>query len=117
MNASARSSMAKVTSPPAPAPACSLPAWRPSSGATSFRSSVASWIATSRRSARGIPLAGRALAQRDVDRLLLAVADDLDLDRVAGIVVGDQPREVGLVDDLLAIDRRDHVSTGIHLLA
>src|SRR6266498_5279727 len=114
MNASARSSMAKVMSPPAPAPACSRPAWRPSSGATSSRSAVAS-SRTTLRIARALGAVG-ALAQLHVDGLGLLVADDLDLHRVARVVSGDQPREVVLLDDLVAIDSRDHVAPDVDLL-
>src|SRR5215211_3781985 len=114
MNASARSSMAKVMSPPAPAPACSRPAWRPSSGATSSRSAVAR-SRTTLRIASALAAVG-ALAQLHVDGLRLAVADDLDLHRVARVVAGDQLGQVGFVDDLVAVDRRDHVAADIDLL-
>src|SRR3954447_4999792 len=110
MNASARSSIAKVTSPPAPAPACSRPAWRPSSGATSSRSAVASSTTTLRIA--GMLAAARPLAQRHVDGLGLAVAQDLDVHRVARLMTGDHLWQIRFVDDLLAVDRRDHVAAG-----
>src|SRR3954447_21648736 len=117
MNASARSSIAKVTSPPAPAPVCSRPAWRPSSGATSSRSAVARSTTTLRIAVTGSALAAvRPLAQLHVDGLRLAVAQDLDVNGVTRVVVGDQPRQVGLVDDLVAVDRGDDVAPGPHLL-
>src|SRR5215211_2010168 len=122
MNDSARSSMANVTSPPAPEPACSLPAWPPSSGATSSRSAVAS--SRARRRGESLALAnatassaGRALVQGHVDGLLLPVADDSNIDRVPWIVARDQPRKVRLLDDLLAVDRGDVDSAYIDLLS
>src|SRR5689334_3942646 len=113
MNASARSSIANVTSPPAPAPWCSRPACCPSCGATSSRSAVA----RSRTTLRIALTAGRALAQLHVDGLGLAVAKDLDVHGVTRVVLGDQLRQVGLVDDLVTVDGGDHVAAGPDLLS
>src|SRR5215210_1611407 len=116
MNASARSSIANVTSPPSPSPAWSRPAWLPSSGSTCSRSASA----RSRARTRGeveLTKSGRvrALAERDFDVLVLAVADDLERHLVTGIEQRDHPREVALANQWLAVDRDDHVASGVDL--
>src|SRR5919201_981998 len=120
MKDSARSSIANVTSPPAPAPACARPAGWPSSGATSSRKPVASSIET----LRGSPVikCGRAgsaagpLAQRHLDGLVLAVADDSDVDGVARVMACDQLRKVRFLHDLLTVYRCDDVAAHVHRL-
>ena len=96
MNDSASSSIAKVTSPPSPAPAWARPACSPSSGATSSRNASASRRVSPRGSSRHGPgtSAGRSPSVT-LELLLLAVADDLELDLVARLEPGDHSREVG----------------------
>src|SRR5687767_10040317 len=99
MNDSARSSIAKVTSPPGPCAAalvCSRPSWLPSTGRTSPRSAIASSAArsaTAWRSISGLP--GRllgALAEGHLDLLGVPVVEDLERDRVARRLERDQSR-------------------------
>src|SRR5436190_15239058 len=121
MNASARSSIAKVMSPPSPAPAWALPAWPPRWGATCSRIAAASssatrWGACPRAISAPLTAARRALAQLHVQVLGLAVADYLDGHGVARLVAGDDLREVVLGDDLVPVDRDDHVTAGVDLL-
>ena len=59
---------------------------------------------------------GRALAEGDLDLLRVAVADDVEGDLVARVQPGDDPRQVGVVLDHLAVDRGDHVAAGVDLL-
>src|SRR5436190_1773190 len=121
MNASARSSIAKVMSPPSPAPAWALPAWPPRWGATRSRIAAASssatrWGACPRAISTPLTAARRALAQLHVQVLGVTVADDLDGHGVAGLVAGDDLREVVLGDDLVPVDRDDHVPPDVVLI-
>src|SRR5215210_2660753 len=115
--------MAKVMSPPAPAPACARPEWPPSWGATSSRSAAASSSAIFRGApgvatrSSGSARAGGPLAQLHVEVLSLAVPDDLERNRVARARAGDQPGQIGLRHDLVPVDGHDHVAARLHLLA
>src|SRR5680860_424731 len=126
MNDSARSSISKVTSPPPSEPSCAprtcpRPSWRPSSGRTSSRSASASSLATPASELRSFISALRsllgALAELDLELLGLAVAQDLDHDRVPGPVPGDGLGEIALRDHLLPVHGDDHVPSASHLLA
>src|SRR5918992_1412208 len=119
MNDSAISSMAKVTSPPSPSPECSRPAWLPSSGSTRSRSARARSVTVSRTRflsahSAGLAAAGqgvRALLELDGDLLAVAVGvDHLEGHLLTRLVLGDQHRQVALLDQLLAVDGDDHIA-------
>src|SRR4051794_10495880 len=59
----------------------------------------------------------RALRERDLDGLLAAVVDELDLDLVAALLGSDRVGEVVARSDLLAADRRDDVAAEADLVA
>ena len=121
MHASARSSIAKVTSPPSAAPGVVAAGVVAELGQTSSRSALARSRTSSRGAAalvnptsrRTRPLAaalGRSPSFTSTV-WVLAVADDLERHGVTRVVVRDQLREVGFADDLVPVDRDDHVAT------
>src|SRR4051794_31143143 len=99
--------MAKVTSPPAAAVSCALPACDPSCGSTRSRSARA----RSRTSARTLwAVTGRALAQLHRDRPARAVPEDREPDLVAGAVRADLVGQVVLARQGRVVHTHDQVA-------
>ena len=117
MRASARSSIAKVTSPPSASPAWARPAWAPSCGQhllaqrrreldAELRIAVITAPAV-RRSARAAAPARPRSPARSPSRMISSVTVS------PGPLAGDQLGEVALALELVAVDGDDHVAAGL----
>src|SRR5215208_3381091 len=104
---SASASIANVTSPPTACASCSLAACEPRCGSTTSRSRRARSRTRSRTRLRG--RARGPLAELDLDRAAVAVADQRQPDGVARAVVADLVGQVVLARELLVVHAHDQI--------